>query len=393
MNRRFSLLFVVLILSGLTRVFAGGGKDVNGLSPKDYDQNGWAVSSDGKWVASPNGAVYAETTEAKESNYSILNASFIETDNELDADESETIVYDRNGWAYVDGKWTASSDGALYKGQEKKNLAFLLNSEINRMGDMEKGLLKALLLYGNKIEKKLGDILGSAEKLAEYGQDVTGEWAAVMFEKAFTKGTGFEDALTGKSFNYGKQLDVACKKYVAKSLKLPNPKFTNAADTVEGALEREKWITEKFVENFVSSMTEEERLEIAKHIQEELRNEGVDLGNDFVKAFAAGGMSMIWIKGGIKPYLLMSKLTKKIGMFVFNRSLPFTVYTTLSTVYKRVFSVALPAVGIIFLAKTLYDIPGFINPREYDKFIPAVVLIGLSRFLQDDSMGLTNPRQ
>jgi len=385
MNARFSF-FVVLLLSGIACVFAGGGKDANGFRPEQYDSNGWAVSSDGKWVASPNGAVYAETADPEEADYPI-------TGNKLYADEAETIAYDRNGWAFVNGEWIASSDGVLYKGQEHKNLAFSITGVVNRMGDMEKGLLKAQLLHGKNVEKKLGDVLGSAEELAKYGQDVTGEWVADMLEKTFTKGIGFVDMLTNRNFNYGKQLDVAIKDYVAKSLKLPKPKFTNDPNTVEGAIEREKWITEKFVENFVSSMTEKERLEIAEHIREELRNEGYNLGADFVTAFAAGGMSMVWIKGGFQPYIIMSRLTKKIGQFLFGKTLPFAVYQTLSTVAKRVFNIVLPVVGIVFLAKTLFDLPGFINPREYDKFIPAVLIIGLSRFSQDDSLELTDLRQ
>lgn len=313
-------------------------------------------------------------------------ANGIEDANEQDANELEAIVFDKNGWAFVDGKWVKSSDGALYKGQEHQNLTFSITSVINRMGDMEKGLLKAQLLYGKKAEKKLGDMLGSPEKLAEYGQDVTGEWAAAMLEKTFTEGTGFVDALNGRSFNYGKQLDVAINKHIAKSLKLPKPKFAKDAGTVEGAIERETWITEKIVEKFVSNMTEDERRVLAEYIYEELRNEGYDLGTDFVTAFAAGGMAMAWQKGGFKPYIFMSKLIRKIGMFLFNKPLPFVVYKTMSTVAKRVFNFALPVVGIIFTAKMFYDLPGLINPREYDKFIPAVLIIGLSRFSQDDSL-------
>jgi hypothetical protein len=33
-------------------------RDINGLTPADYDENGWA-KKDGKWVASPDGARYS----------------------------------------------------------------------------------------------------------------------------------------------------------------------------------------------------------------------------------------------------------------------------------------------------------------------------------------------
>jgi hypothetical protein len=43
-----------------TQEQAAPKKDANGLTPADYDSNGWAYV-DGKWVASPEGAVYGRT--------------------------------------------------------------------------------------------------------------------------------------------------------------------------------------------------------------------------------------------------------------------------------------------------------------------------------------------
>jgi len=37
--------------------------DINGLKPSDYDKNGWAKTSDGKWVSSPLGAKFRDIRE------------------------------------------------------------------------------------------------------------------------------------------------------------------------------------------------------------------------------------------------------------------------------------------------------------------------------------------
>jgi len=47
------------------------------------------------------------------------------------------------------------------------------------------------------------------------------------------------------------------------------------------------------------------------------------------------------------------------------------------------FGVAVPVIGVVALVWTITDIPGMLNPREYDKYIPAVYLIGLSRLSQN----------
>jgi len=76
--------------------------------------------------------------------------------NKLDINGLLPSDYDINGWARLaDGKWVASPAGAKYKGQEEKNLSFLISSVIYEMSDEEKGILKAFLLHGKDLEKNL----------------------------------------------------------------------------------------------------------------------------------------------------------------------------------------------------------------------------------------------
>ena len=379
-RRVFSLL--VLFLLGITTVFAAGGRDENGLKPKDYDSNGWAKVS-GIWVPSPAGAVYAEDS---------VNMEDLTVPTEEYHSETDEVVqdaYDKNGWRLLPGgSWEASPDGALFKGQEHRNLSFSITHVVNRMRNDEKGMLKALLLFGKNAEKEAGHILSSPEKLAEYGKDVTGEWVAARIDDAFTAGTGLMDWLTGHSFNYGKQLDLTINEHLINSLKVPKPKFSLNANTVEGAIERENWIVEALLDTFISNMTETERLDLITAINEEMKLEGNALGQEIVTAFSMGGLAGAWKIGGIKPYLMMSKMIKLFGDYVLGRTIPWVVYQTMATVAKRVFGVVLPIVGIVLALKTLYDIPGTINPREFDKFTPAVLLIGISRLSQQNDNAL-----
>jgi len=372
-NNHKGFFLAVLAVLFISQVFPAGNKDANGLRQGQYDSNGW-YNRNGEWVASPKGAIYADHASNEEE---IAKATFSEDEGESDRDRIDE--FDRNGWVLRDGKWVSSPDGALYKDEEHKNLNFSIAGVINRMTPEEKGMLKVLLLYGSQAEKKAGDIIRSPENLREYGKDVNSEWFTDQLNKAFTTGTGFMDYVLGRNLNYGKQLDIAINDYLVKAFNIDKPTFTNSLDTIEGAMQRETWIMKCFLSVLVSSMSENERYEIIIQVNEELKKEGSALEPEVIAAFSTYGVSELWKMSGIKPYIVLSKITKWIGDYVLGRTIPFVVYQTISTVAKRIFGVVLPIIGIALTIKAVYDLPGMINPREYDKFVPAVLLIGLCR--------------
>jgi len=392
---KITIIGIILSLASLLPVYGGGNKDSYGLKPEDYDRNGWAQLKNGTWVPSPQGAVYSKKTINENEQISTVvsyttTVDIFDSENpfefhkEVDVNGLTRDAYDKNGWAKTEGgNWVSSPDGALYKGIENKNINFAITGVINRMSPEEKGMLKAWLLYGDKLEKEAGNIINSQAKLQEFGKDVTSQWVIDQLGDAFKKGFGFTDEITGKSYNYGRQLDEVIS-YLVKSFKITKPKFTKDVESIDGALEREYWVLETLLGRFISAMTPEERKNMITVIDNELRTEGIELGHDVIKAFTAGGMSLVWKKAGFNSYLIIVKITKYFGDYILGRTIPWVVYQTITTVAKRVFGVVMPVVGIVYTVKLLYDIPGVINPRDYSKYIPVVLLIGINRILQSD---------
>jgi len=376
------LLSAIFAQFSLVCVFAGGGKDSNGLKPDDYDKNGWAYKN-GMWVPAPNGAVYTDDSSEEIVYREISNVEAIEAEmdteqNGLDVNGLTPKDYDVNGWALKDGIWVASPRGALYKGSEDHNVEFLIASIVNDMSNEEKGVLKATLLYGKDAGKKAGDILNSSDKLADYGADVTAKWVSTQLDEAFTKGMGFMDALTGKWLNYGEQLDTAITEVIVKGMKVRKPKFPAKANTVTGAIQRENWITETILNELIDKMTDAEKLEFAQLINEELKNDGIEMHASVNTALVTGGIDAVRRLLGFKIYIWLSHTVKIVVKFITGKTLPISTYILISTVVSRIFTLG-TIVGVISLVRTITDVPGMINPRDYDKFIPAVFMIGLSR--------------
>ena len=393
MKRYIVFLFGLIILSNAV-VFAGGGKDVNGLKQNDYDKNGWAYAN-GQWVPSPKGAVYLDNLSStvvipEEIVYEeITDVQYIEeqleTDqNGLDINGLRRTDYDINGWAVKDGKWVASPAGALYAGQENYNLEYLISSVVNEMSNEEKGLLKATLLFGKNMEKNVGDIISSPDKLSEYGRDVTAKWVVDQMDNAFTKGTGFMDALTGRWLNYGEQLDLIIKDVLVKNLKVPRPVFTRSANTVQGAIQRENWIAETFLDNILASMTQEERMELADIISSEFAEDGVILPASTKSALVSGGLIAIR-KTGFNPFIIAVKIANPIKRFITGSGLKPAWNRLLTKSLGVVLNKFVPVIGWASLIWTVTDIPGIINPRDYDKYVPAAFIIGLSRLTQSET--------
>jgi len=395
MKKHFIFWFGLIILVNAV-IFAGGKKDENGLKPNGYDKNGWA-NVNGQWVPSPKGAVYLDTISSiaeipeeivyeEITNFNVIESQLENDPSGLDINGLRKSDYNVQGWALKNGKWVASPAGALYAGQENYNLEYLISSIVNNMSDIERGMLKATLLYGKNVEKKAGQIINSPDRLAEYGKDVTAKWVVDRLDASFTKGTGFVDAITGKWLNYGEQLDDIIKNVLVKQMKVPRPTFKADANTVQGAIQRENWIVETILDNFMASMSENDKMEFVRIVAEELEREGITLDQSVRAALATGGLLALRRNLSFVVYKTVPKITNTIAKLILGKGLLPATNRLVSVIIHRVWGTVIPVVGVISLIWTIADIPGLINPRNYDKYIPAVIMIGLSRLSQKDNL-------
>jgi hypothetical protein len=257
-----------------------------------------------------------------------------------------------------------------------------ISSVIIKMEAEEKGMLKCVLLYGKKIQEEAGKIISSPGELEKYGNDVTVDWVSNQLDGVFIEGTGFMDGLKDIACNYGKQLDVTINKVLVKSLKVTKPMFSKNADTVEGAIQREVWIAEKLMDSIVANMDEDVRPEMAKQIAEILKEKGMDPGKVMkaTTALLAGGLTAARAIMGFGFHKMVAVYANLFAKTLVGRGLSFATGATLQRMVGFLFG---PIGWIITVILALPSLTSLINPRGYDKFIPAVFLIGVTRISQN----------
>lgn len=257
-----------------------------------------------------------------------------------------------------------------------------IESVIDKMSPYEKSMLKFVVLYGNKLQGKTEGIMDSPSKLKMFGQDVTSDWVADKLDDIFIQGIGFRDALKGISRNYGKQLDKTIKDVIIKSLKVPMPMFSKDVDSEEGAIQRERWITEKLMDSFIMSMDEDARQELAKQVDSLLKEKGIDVLKtaQTSTALLTGGLSAARAILGANFYVLIAPLANLLARLAGPLSGTGVYFAT----GRFLWFLAGPIGWAISAVTTLPLITSLINQRRYDKFIPAVFIIGLARIAQSN---------
>jgi uncharacterized protein YaaW (UPF0174 family) len=257
-----------------------------------------------------------------------------------------------------------------------------IESVIDRMNPDEKGMLKCVILYGSKLQGKTERIMDSPSELKTFGQDVTSDWVADKLDDIFSQGNGLRDALQGISRNYGKQLDKTIKDVIIKSLKVPRPMFSQDADSEAGAIQRERWITEKLMDSFIMSMDEDARRELAKQVDGLLKEKGVDVlkATQTSTALLTGGLSAARAILGAKFYILIAPLANLLARLAGPLSGTWVYFAT----GRFLWFLAGPIGWAITAVTALPLITSLINQRRYDKFIPAVFIIGLARIAQSN---------
>lgn len=144
-----------------------------------------------------------------------------------------------------------------------------LSPVLAKLDPLEKGLITAYLVYG----KDLANKNLSENDLKNLGLRYSDYEIIKKLEKAFVSGLGIWDFLTDKDTNYGKQLDICINEVLCKALNKSKPRFHHSYNTWEGVLEREKWIVTSFIERFWDGLSDEDKLELIKGLEDELKKQ------------------------------------------------------------------------------------------------------------------------
>jgi uncharacterized protein YaaW (UPF0174 family) len=259
---------------------------------------------------------------------------------------------------------------------------------VEKMEPAEKGMLKCILIYGKNIKEDsaLQTMLNSTDALEKYGEDVTTDWVSAQLEDVFTEGFGFVDAIKDISYNYGRQLDVTINEVLAKSLKVHKPIFQKNYDTVDGAIQRETWIAEQLMDSMIKNMDEDVKKEFINQIATEMVKKGIDPSKVTAVSGAlfTGGLTAARAIMGFGFHKMVAIIANLIVRMLVGRGLSLAANAALQRMVGLLFG---PIGWIITAVLTLPLIPSLINPRGYDKYIPAIVVIGITRLSKNYGEG------
>lgn len=265
---------------------------------------------------------------------------------------------------------------------------------IDNMGEDEKRVLKLSLLYGKKIKDDVHAkvMMNSAEAFSIYEEELESNgiklnsyWAIEQMNSSFKEGTGFVDFISGKDADYGEQLDYAINEFLIKGLKLSKPIFTKDKNSVEGAIQREQWITEKLMDSMISSMDEDAKKAFVENVKELLKEKGIEAATatEVCSALLVGGLTAARAIMGFNFHILVAQIANMIVRIIAGRGLSLAANAALQRFAASFFG----PIGWIITGLLTFDLlVSLINPREYDKFIPAVFIIGCARNIQEEKL-------
>lgn len=258
-----------------------------------------------------------------------------------------------------------------------------IKSVVQSMSNEEKGMLRIFLEFGKKAEKKAGDILNSQSELSSYGKTVTAEWVANEINTSFQEGMGISDVIKGKFDNYGKILDSIIKDVLVKSLKLSKPIFSSDSSSYEGAIQREEWITENLLNSMIVELNEDKRKELSKQVEQLLREKGIaaDKAANAGAAIFQGGLTAARSIMGFNFHIVVAQVANTVVRTIAGRGLSFAANAAMQQWVKVLFGGVFGWMFTVVL--TLPLLTSLINPREYDKLIPAVFVIGCARLSKE----------
>lgn len=252
---------------------------------------------------------------------------------------------------------------------------------IDKMTIGERAMLHVFLECGADAKEELKKTKPSPF-IRRWGKKRSAKTIAAEMNTAFQEGFGIWDRVCQRADNYGEQLDYIIRKVFVKFNKEKLPDFEHDADSKKGAIEREQWIVEQYLNRWWKRLSKKARVEIITQLEQELTKSGIDpqKATHVGVVILSGGLTAARKVLGFKFFILLAKLAKLISrsiiVNIIGKGIPFGVMAVLMKIAGRVFS---PPQFLIIVATLIPTISAFLFPREYDKFIPVVLLIGLKR--------------
>ncbi len=235
-----------------------------------------------------------------------------------------------------------------------------------------KGLIVAYLTFGKELTE--GKVKVEEKNLIRYGRSFNPCQIADLINAAFKEGLGLFDKLRGRDDNYGVQLDILLE-VLSKKLSQKR-EFKNDPCTWEGIVEREIALLEDYVQLWWKHLSEAEKRELLKLLSEDLKGSEIDVG----KLLAGGQLTLFTLRQilGFRFHIFLAKIANFLAKAVFGKGLSAGANAFLQRMAARLLG---GPVGAALAVVAVVDIVSdWINPREWDRLIPAYFLIALSRF-------------
>ena len=201
-----------------------------------------------------------------------------------------------------------------------------------------------------------------------------------LMNEAIEKRFGIFDDIRGITDDYGAQLEL-CIEAVRRGAKNRNieikePSYKHPVNTVEGALEREEILVSLLFDFYLQTMTPEERESLMKQVTEQLQQISSKFGShlDALRIGAAvlvGGVTALRTALGFQFHVLLAVVANALA-----RSLGISLSVAMNAALQRAAGMLLGPVGwVITTALALPTIAEILNPRDYQRYISAVLYI------------------
>lgn len=260
-------------------------------------------------------------------------------------------------------------------------LASMIRPVLMKMTVEERAMINVFLALGKDAQGEMKNMKPAALK-RHWGEKRSPKAVAENLNTAFQEGLGFVDVIAGRDDDYGKQLDFTIRKLLVKSLKVDAPEFDHDADTKKGALEREQWIVEQFLDKWWKKLPKKAKQEISKTIVEEVKKQGFDptKAAEVGTALLTGGLMATRAIVGFQFHIVLAKMAGFVSRLIVAPLLGRGISLAGMAALQRIAGIAFGPIGwIVTIVSLIPTITALIAPREYDKYIPVIFLVGLKR--------------